>query len=477
MRSNCWKVPPFKLLLHLEWILLGIALLSVLSPLRLRGVSLSREFGGRDPEFVMALTFISLCAVLLLGSMGWRLPLAGQPERKASLGGWVGESASAKGTVKGRRVIGKLGMGGDRAKSLTLLSSGYIAVGFALSWLAVLTGGRGTILFPPLLLIVATRGCLLFPHRGRWLVAGTALASFLAMQYLALQRIRPFGIPLDRLPKMPGARRLPEDLLESFRVRAMFNVTLLFVFVLVFVLLLVGALLQEQRSRQELARANQQLRYYSLRIEDQAALQERSRIAREIHDSVGHCLTAQSIQLENVALRLEETVENSDLHQASQYLETARRLGREALQNVRQAVARLRIHPLKGQSFEAAIAKLVQEFQAHSPVALQSGIELTQSPPEDVSIVIYRILQEGLTNLTKHSHAKVAQLKLYQDEQGLHLRLSDDGQGFDPAQNTTGFGLQSMSERAAAVHGHFQLLSAPGNGCSLELDVPCFYGI
>ncbi len=459
MRSSVWQVPPFKLLLYMEWILLGIAVMSSLSPIsvRLRGLLLERGLAAQRPGLVLVMSLVSLLCVLLLGGMGWRLPLGKRVQSSSALGGWVGDAGGER-SSRSRLIQGNV------------LSFFYILVCFGLSWLAVMLGGRGAVLFPPLLLIIVTRGCLLFPGRGRWLVAGTALGAFVMMQYLALQRVRPLGIPLDRVPRLPGGRRLPEELLHSLRLQAMANVTLLFVLVLGFVLLLVQALLQEAQSRQQLAEANQQLRRYSLRIEDQAALQERSRIAREIHDTVGHCLTAQSIQLENVALKLQ--AESSELGQAQQYLETARRLGRDALQNVRQAVARLRIHPLQGKSLGEAIAKLVQEFQGHSSIPLKSSIELKNSPSQDISIVIYRILQEGLTNLTKHSNATAAQLEIYQDSQGVHLRLSDDGNGFDPAQNTTGFGLQSMAERAAAVNGRFQLVSRRGKGCSLELDVP-----
>lgn len=471
MRSASWQIPPFKLLLHMEWILLGIAVISSLSPLslRLRGLP-GRELSGQGMAWLLGMSLLSLLCVVALGLMGVRLPLgpAGLQETSelgaSQVGGWVGNVE-----VTGLRRH-KAHMLHRRGRMV--LPIFYVTLGFVLSWLAIMLSGRGTVLFPPLLLIVVTRGCVIFPRVGRWFVAGTALMSFIAMQYLALQRVRFWGTPLDRLPRLPGARRLPEELVHNLRLNAMVNVTLLFGLVLGFVLLLVGALIQEERSRQKLAQANQQLRRYSLRIEDQAALQERSRIAREIHDTVGHCLTAQSIQLENAALQLESRAGQAEATQVAEHLNTARRLGREALQNVRQAVARLRVHPLKGQSLEQAVNKLVQEFQQHNSIQLESRLDLQVTPSQDIAIVLYRILQEGLTNLTRHSNATVAQLDIYRDAQGLHLRLSDDGRGFEPSQNTTGFGLQSMSERAAAVQGRFKLLSAPGEGCRLELDLP-----
>lgn len=461
MRPQSWQAPPFKLLLHLEWILLGIAAIAALSPLsillRARAVR-ALPMGGDRLEQLRGSLWLVLVCITLLGLLGRRLPLP-LPIRAVS---------------ESFRPLERLRGPGDRpafgSPPSPLWPSLYIALGFGISWLAVLSGGQGSRLFPPLLLIVVIRGCLLFPWRGRWVVASVALTSFVTMQYLALQRFRPLGIPLEHLPRPPGARRLPEAVVRSLMINTMVNSAVLFALVLGFVLLLVSALLNEKQSRQQLAQANQQLRRYSLRIEDQAALQERSRIAREIHDSVGHCLTAQSIQLENVALVLSAMTPNPT--QASQHLEAARRLGREALQSVRQAVGRLRVHPLQGQSLTQALEKLILEFQQHSSIALTSHIQLRDALPQDVAIVLYRIVQEGLTNLTKHSHATQAQLQLEQDAQGIRLSLADDGDGFDLAQNTTGFGLQSMAERAAAVQGQFRLVSSPGQGCRLELAVP-----
>ncbi|NJN31457.1 MAG: sensor histidine kinase [Synechococcales cyanobacterium RM1_1_8] len=419
----------------------------------------------------------------------WLLPLAGWGF--IVLLGWLGRYLP--------RIIGAAGVNSGAnlpiqtgkappAKSPwpILLPMLYIGLGFALSWLAVIFWGKAGRLFPPLLLIVVIRGCQLFPWRGRLGVAFVALSSFVAQQYLTLLRLLPLIGPRRGGDGFgpPGfghrERQLPEELLRSIKLDALINASLLFGLVLGFVLLLVGALLQEQRSRQQLAEANQQLRHYSLRIEDQATLQERSRIAREIHDSVGHCLTAQSIQLENVALRLGPAGPapgpDPDRELAQQHLEAARRLGREALQSVRQAVSRLRIHPLQGRSLDSAIARLVEDFQAHSGIALGVQLDVPQNLSQDVAIVLYRIAQEGLTNLTKHSQASGAQLVLQATPRAaprtIQLRITDNGVGFEPSQNTTGFGLQSMAERAAAVGGQFRLTSAPGQGCTLELTVP-----
>lgn len=448
--GQLWQRPPFRLLTDLEIILLGIAAIASLSPWSM--LLRSRSLQALPPGFVrlnllgipLLLSLGGLFCIGLLGLMGRRLPLGSRP---------------SPGLLPPSR-------GGPRPAP-ALVRMLYTAAGFGVSWLVILVGGRGATVFPPLLLLVVIRGCLLFDWRGRIGVVAVAYGSFLAMQLLTLFQLRPLGVAINRLPLPPGSKRLAPEVVRGLMLNAMVNASLLFALVLGFVLLLVGAVLAEKASQRQLTEANQRLRRYSLLIEDQATLQERSRIAREIHDSVGHCLTAQSIQLENVALQLPR-----DLARAEQHLQASRRLGREALQNVRQSVASLRAHPFQGQSLPQALEKLLQDFERHTQVCVERTIELPQPLPNEIAIVLYRVIQEALTNVTKHSQASHLHLGLRQRAGAIALQLSDNGQGFDPSHNTTGFGLQSMAERVGAIAGDFSLSSAPGQGCQLQVTVP-----
>ncbi len=447
-----------RILVYLEWILLGIAAIASLSPfpITLRAGRLR----ALPPGFIRleVLDFpivISLGALLCILALGLLRPYRLFP---------------AVSRISRSKVYSPTSTGRSAAPFLPYVL--HTAAGFGLSWLAILLGGKGSSVFPPLLLIVVMRSCLFFPWRDRLLVALTAFGSFVLMQGLSLMQLKPLGVPLNRLPMQPGrhgsARQLPpQEWLEGVVLNAALNTSLLFGLVLAFVLLLVGALLAEQESRDRLTQVNQQLRRYALLAEDQATLQERNRIAREIHDSVGHCLTAQSIQLENVAMLL-----HRDLDQAEARLLQARRLGREALQNVRQSVATLRSHPLQGKSLEAAIEELLQEFQRHTQIKTEVSMQLARQPAPEVNIAIYRVIQEALTNITKHSQAGAIALRLHQHGVGLHLQLSDNGKGFDPSQNTTGFGLQGMQERILAVGGTFQIESESGKGSTITLFIP-----
>jgi signal transduction histidine kinase len=343
----------------------------------------------------------------------------------------------------------------------------FTALGFGLSWLSVALGGLGSNSFSALLLVVVVRACLLFLWRGRLLVAVLAFSSFGLRLLLGIQR---FFDP-DFSPPARFYRRLPRSIsaeqIQTAVINLTLNSTLLFGLVLVFVLLMVGAILTERQSRERLASANERLRRYALLIENQATLQERNRIAREIHDSVGHTLTAQSIQLENVALWLPE-----NLPRATGHLQTARVLGKEALQNVRQSVATIRQPPLQEQSLPEALAKLLQDFERTTGIRVASHLQLAQPLPMEMAIALYRIVQEATTNIAKHSQATQVDLSLSEQAQTIVLVIKDNGQGFDPAVNTTGFGLQSMRERSEAFGGTFEVTSQPQRGCYLRLALP-----
>ncbi|HEY9806766.1 MAG TPA: sensor histidine kinase, partial [Candidatus Obscuribacterales bacterium] len=228
-----------------------------------------------------------------------------------------------------------------------------------------------------------------------------------------------------------------------------------------------NALLSERESRDKLAIANEQLRQYALRIEDQATLQERNRIARDIHDSLGHALTGLNIQLEG-ALKLWQT----NPTKAQAFLAEAKRLGSTALQAVRQSVATLRSDPLQGQSLEMAIARLAQEFQQTTGILPTCDVELTRSLPSEVKTAVYRIVQESLTNICKHAAASAVQIQVETAKDLLLLQVRDNGNGFEVNENTTGFGVQGMQERSLVLGGHFTIESQPGSGCRILAKLP-----
>ena len=419
MRSHnklAWHEHPFQLLLYVEWVLLGIALLAAITFL----------FPHPRPSLGPNLLLPNLAGVILiaaLGLLGLRLPT-----------------------------------------NFGILKLAYMLANFGLSWFAISLLGRGERLFPALLLIVVIRGCLLFDWGGRIGVATAAYVSFLAMQTMSWLRVAPLGVPLGRpIPRM--LRRLPSEEARRLLIGLAFNSALLFALVLAFVLLLVGAVLAEHNSQTKLKVANQKLRQYALQIEDRAILEERNRIAREIHDSVGHYLTAQSIQLENTSLLLRSQPDKADYH-----LQTSRKLGQEALASIRTSVATLRNSEMR--SLSQSLEELISQFRAGANLPVNLDLAITITIPLKISTALYRITQEALTNIAKHAQASRVDLSLQNDPKMIKLTITDDGCGFNPTQNSTGFGLQGMEERAVALSGSFEISSTLGQGSTIQVNMP-----
>jgi two-component system sensor histidine kinase/response regulator len=222
-----------------------------------------------------------------------------------------------------------------------------------------------------------------------------------------------------------------------------------------------------QQAEQDLRQALEQERILNQRIEKMATLEERHRIARDIHDSLGHSLVALNIQMET-SLALWKISPDK----AYTFLVEAKKLGSEALKAVRESVSEMRVDPLQGELLERAIAMLVQEFQQTTGLLLESQVELSQPLSHEMNTVIYRIVQEGLTNICKYAEATVVKLQIHTDSSQILLSLQDNGKGFDPKASTTGFGLQGMRERIAVLSGHLEIASEPGEGCQLKARLP-----
>ncbi|MUL35438.1 sensor histidine kinase [Gloeocapsopsis dulcis] len=325
----------------------------------------------------------------------------------------------------------------------------YTALEICLILLAGIVSSRGIRLFPFLYIILVIRSCLIFQLPGRIIVTSLSFALFV----LTL---------IHRFQHVPAVPMLQERLRFT-----LLSFALSFGLSLVFVLLLMNAVLAERQIREKLAIANDQLRQYALRIEDQATLQERNRIARDIHDSLGHSLTALNLQLET-ALKLWQ----SNPAKAQTFLAQAKNLGSQALQEVRQSVSAMRSDPLHGQSLEVAIAALVTEFHHSTGFSPIYHLVLKHSIPAEVKTAVYRIAQEALTNIWKHAQANEVKINIQTSLESLHLKIADNGKGFVLNKNTTGFGLQSMRDRVLALGGEFQISSALGAGCCITATIP-----
>ncbi len=313
-------------------------------------------------------------------------------------------------------------------------------------------------------LVVVIRSCILFQREIRWLISGIAFGCFVILQFFQPLPMR-FLLPLAI--RSPFAQVIDPSRIEAAFLELRLTSMLLYGMILVFVLLTTSAFLAEFRSRQELALAHEKLKHYALKIESQAALQERNRIAREIHDSLGHALTAQSIQLQN-ALHFLPTHQEK----AQGFVQSAFQLGSTALGNIRQSVAALRSDPWRHRSLRAEIIVLLQGFHQATGILPESTLEWSSALSVEICLAVYRILQESLTNIAKHSEATQVQIQIHETQDQIQMLIRDNGKGFDPQQNRTGFGLQGMEERVRGLQGSFQIRSQPGQGCEIRCVIP-----
>jgi two-component system, sensor histidine kinase and response regulator len=218
-----------------------------------------------------------------------------------------------------------------------------------------------------------------------------------------------------------------------------------------------------------LARIENQLTICRLnqRIEQLAAIEERNRIARDIHDSLGNALVSLNIQLEAVL-----ALWQNDPEQAYASATQAKQLGSEALKAVRASVSDLRSQPLSQSNLNTAIIELLAEFQRNTGIIPKHHLELPEFSSEGLSTCIYRMIQEGLTNICKYAEATAVNLRLVTTPAGVSLVLEDNGKGFPSDRLMTGFGLQGMEERTALLGGRLEIDSAPGQGCRIVAEFP-----
>ncbi len=202
-----------------------------------------------------------------------------------------------------------------------------------------------------------------------------------------------------------------------------------------------------------------------------AAEGERGRWARELHDDTLQSLAGLRLSL-SIARRQGglEALEQA-VGQAIEELE-------EGISNLRALVTDLRPAALDDLGLAAALAALCARASRHGleidcslDLAFEQGREQTRHTPE-LETTIYRIIQEALTNATKHGHATRAVIETRENQSTVELSVRDDGDGFDPTSSTAGFGLLGMRERVQLAHGTIQVGSSPGNGTTVTASFP-----
>ncbi len=216
---------------------------------------------------------------------------------------------------------------------------------------------------------------------------------------------------------------------------------------------------------------NKQKNVIRQQAEQQATLEERQRIAQDLHDTLEQELVGVNMLLDDTARRM-----NGGEAPATQPLELARRLLRRAREDSRSTIRELRSVALEKRGLPAAIEELLR------PLAVAAGadfiVAVNGTPARLAGTLetnLLRLVQEAVANAAKHARAKRIEVRLDYEQESIRLSVRDDGSGFDPAAMTVlagHFGLSGMRERAEKMAGRLRIHSAPGKGTEVEVHVP-----
>ena len=289
------------------------------------------------------------------------------------------------------------------------------------------------------------------PRRGTLVVCLSLLASSL-------------------LPTLLPARLLAAGLIqpEALTLTAILETTWQMGMAFVFVLLFSEMVVRERQARAELDEAYRRLSEHADQVEQLATLRERTRLAREVHDSLGHYLTVLSVQLEIVTSFLD-----AEPARARGAALRAQELAAEGLAEVRRSVAALRPSPLGERSLPQAIRHLADETR---DTGLAVSFERTGSPcplSPRVETTLYRAAQEALTNVRKHAQASAVDVLLAYEPDGVRLHVRDNGVGRHAEGARDGVGLKGLRERVAALDGALRAENHPDGGFLVEVVIPC----
>ncbi|MDY7028693.1 MAG: sensor histidine kinase [Spirochaetota bacterium] len=231
---------------------------------------------------------------------------------------------------------------------------------------------------------------------------------------------------------------------------------------------------QNQQLNEDLQESQVQLREYADRVADTVMLEERTRLARDIHDSVGHNLTAASLQLSKSEGYFEKdpTVAKIALAEARTCIQTG-------IQDIREV-----LNTLNDDRHELYIFSQIRNLTGRLPADQYKVTLDLQGEQKDynmaVLLAIYRMVQEGVTNILKHSGADIVRIAVKLGDDFAVASIEDNGRGFRTADTENAasfnqarsFGLQGLRDRISLVRGEFRIDTAPGRGVLLEAKIP-----
>ncbi|GAB4579526.1 MAG: hypothetical protein Fur0022_22640 [Anaerolineales bacterium] len=228
--------------------------------------------------------------------------------------------------------------------------------------------------------------------------------------------------------------------------------------------------LQTESLLTELQATHQQLQQFAAQARELAIVQERNRLARDLHDSVTQALYGLTLQSEAAARQLEAGQTSYAVNQIREVRDTAQ----QALHEMRLMIFELRPAILDEEGLVSALQTRLDAVEGRSGIRTTLHTDGISHLPLEIENGLYGVAREALNNILKHAHAHQVTIDLNRAGDTLHLVIHDDGVGFSPERDTTrsGMGLPGMQERVAQIGGTLTLDSQPNNGTRLHVEVP-----
>ena len=231
----------------------------------------------------------------------------------------------------------------------------------------------------------------------------------------------------------------------------------------------------KDRSKDELGQLSRELNSMATELEnllqargELATLEARNRFARDLHDSVKQQVFATSLQIAAARALIEKDTDSAESH-----LSQADELVRQAQKELNVLIQEMRPAALEGKGLATALREYVPRWSEGSEIRADFHVGGEREVPLEVEQALFRVAQEALANVARHSGAGHAEVDLVYTKNTVTLRVADDGRGFDPSRNPGGgFGLQSMRERLVKLGGHVNVESSPGKGTRVEAFCP-----
>lgn len=199
-----------------------------------------------------------------------------------------------------------------------------------------------------------------------------------------------------------------------------------------------------------------------------AVSEERQRLARELHDAVSQQLFAISM----MSSAIKETMDEAD-GRVREQMAAVEKMAGDAQSEMRALLLHLRPATLEGKGLKEGIEELLAELEAKQPVSIRWEVANLPDLPKGIEDHLFRIVQEGLSNVFRHSQAASVNVRLGMAGRQISLRIFDNGIGFDMSKpKSSSYGLQTIQERVNEIGGVAEVISFPGKGTQIEVKVP-----